>query len=252
MRSRSVVLTVALMFTVLVGGRMLGADEPQASPVTTSKSNVKVLKAGSPDSPGPPDSTFSLDLEDLYLRLTTGATGSPSAFTEPTTAAGAGTMHTIDEIMAVAPSPDNTTGALPGDVILGRTYWGLRSDGAWGPRTGNRDPCTTDSDSDGIPDCYDQCPADPQKGLPGTCGCGIAIADSDGDGVFDCVDPCPLPGTDPLPYRVGYICMYPPELCYIDCCYRVYDVEDRNGDGCADRAAWESSYDCDASTPSCL
>jgi hypothetical protein len=95
-----------------------------------------VLWAGDPESPGPPGSTFSLSLEDLYLRLTTGATGSPVAFSDPTTAPGAGTMHTVDEIMGVAPTADNTAGALPGDVIVGRSYWGLRADGAWGLHTG--------------------------------------------------------------------------------------------------------------------
>jgi hypothetical protein len=112
-RSRFGVLTIALILT-LPGG----------------------VWGGTPDSPGPPDSTFSLSLEDLYLRLTTGATGSPKAFTEPATAPGVGTMYTIDEIVGVAPTADNTTGALPGDVFMGNTYWGLRSDGAWGPQTG--------------------------------------------------------------------------------------------------------------------
>jgi hypothetical protein len=143
MRSTFVAFTIALMLMFFVGGRLLVADEPQSSPVTTSKAKAPVPKAGSPDSPGPPESTYSLNLEDLYLRLTTGATGTPSAFTEPTTAPGVGTMYTIDEIMGVAPTADNTTGALPGDVILGKTYWGLRTDGAWGLQTGSYTPTVT-------------------------------------------------------------------------------------------------------------
>ena len=34
--------------------------------------------------------------------------------------------------------------------------------------------CTADSDGDGTHDCYDGCPADPSKVVPGKCGCGVA------------------------------------------------------------------------------
>ena len=36
----------------------------------------------------------------------------------------------------------------------------------------------TDSDDDGAPDCIDTCPADPNKTEPGECGCGVLDADS--------------------------------------------------------------------------
>jgi len=51
----------------------------------------------------------------------------------------------------------------------------------------------TDTDSDGTADCHDGCPTDPNKIAPGQCGCGQpdAIADSDGDGILDCIDQCP-------------------------------------------------------------
>ncbi|MBF0106501.1 MAG: hypothetical protein HQM16_14395 [Deltaproteobacteria bacterium] len=40
--------------------------------------------------------------------------------------------------------------------------------------------------------CEDLCPADPEKGVPGACGCGVAeTGDSDGDGTYDCNDLCP-------------------------------------------------------------
>ncbi len=42
--------------------------------------------------------------------------------------------------------------------------------------------------------CGDWCPADPDKVVPGLCGCGFtddADNDNDGDGVIDCVDACP-------------------------------------------------------------
>jgi hypothetical protein len=45
-------------------------------------------------------------------------------------------MHTLDDIMGIAPAADNTNGAVPGDVLQGTSYWGLRTDGTWGPQTG--------------------------------------------------------------------------------------------------------------------
>ena len=63
-----------------------------------------------------------------------------------------------------------------------------------------------DSDSDGVPDCLDECPQDPAKSkLAGICGCNVAETDSDLDGVPDCLDLCP---TDPNKYRPG-ICPGP-------------------------------------------
>jgi len=56
------------------------------------------------------------------------------------------------------------------------------------------DPCTPfeDEDLDALPDCYDQCPLDPDKIVGGLCGCGVSDLDSDRDDVPDCQDPCPL------------------------------------------------------------
>ena len=48
-----------------------------------------------------------------------------------------------------------------------------------------------DSDADGIPDCRDRCPHDPVKSLPGVCGCATMDVDSDADGTLDCIDQCP-------------------------------------------------------------
>ena len=50
----------------------------------------------------------------------------------------------------------------------------------------------TDTDGDGTPDCVDGCPADPDKIAPGACGCGVRDVDTDGDGVLDCFDGCPF------------------------------------------------------------
>jgi len=45
-----------------------------------------------------------------------------------------------------------------------------------------------DLDSDGTPDCTDQCKADPNKTVPGPCGCGSVEEDIDNDGIADCID----------------------------------------------------------------
>ena len=44
-------------------------------------------------------------------------------------------MHTLDDIMGVAPAVDNTNGAVPAQVLTGKTTWGL-TNGEWGPITG--------------------------------------------------------------------------------------------------------------------
>ncbi|UCC32217.1 MAG: hypothetical protein JSU86_08025, partial [Phycisphaerales bacterium] len=43
-----------------------------------------------------------------------------------------------------------------------------------------------DSDNDGTPDCHDGCPSDPAKIAPGECGCGIPDVDMNGNGIPDC------------------------------------------------------------------
>jgi hypothetical protein len=48
-----------------------------------------------------------------------------------------------------------------------------------------------DSDADGTNDCEDGCPEDPTKTAVLICGCGIADADADDDGTADCMDACP-------------------------------------------------------------
>ncbi len=98
-----------------------------------------VALAGDPDSSGDPASTNAYTLEDLYQRLNSGAAGSQSPFTEPSSGPGTGTMHTLDQIMAVAPAADDPNGATAADVASGKTFWGLTTSG-WGQRTGTANP----------------------------------------------------------------------------------------------------------------
>lgn len=48
-----------------------------------------------------------------------------------------------------------------------------------------------DSDLDGVKDCLDACPFDPNSTTAGACGCGVDDVDSDFDGIPDCLDQCP-------------------------------------------------------------
>lgn len=47
-----------------------------------------------------------------------------------------------------------------------------------------------DTDGDGTNDCDDECPADPNKVIPGACGCGITDSDANGNGIVDCLETC--------------------------------------------------------------
>ena len=95
-----------------------------------------VVSAGNPGTPsGPPETTSSYTLEAIFNRLVTGAAGMPNTFTEPINGPMEGTGHTLDEIMSVAPSVDDTNGATQMQVLTGRTAWGLTSAG-WGLMTG--------------------------------------------------------------------------------------------------------------------
>jgi hypothetical protein len=82
---------------------------------------VSARTTGTLDPPGPPDSTNSYTLEDIYDRLGTGAQGAQSTFTEPISKPGTSTMHTLDEIYdlmgrrAPIPKTGQVTIYAPGD-----------------------------------------------------------------------------------------------------------------------------------------
>jgi hypothetical protein len=128
MRSKNVkyVLIVVVLLALGFGVGRLSA----AGPMTAG---------GTLDSPGPPESTYSYTLEDIYNRLDTGAAGTPSTFTEPVSGPTVGTGRTLSETMAIAPVIDDTNGATQADVLTGKTVWGLTS-GQWGPITGTYPP----------------------------------------------------------------------------------------------------------------
>ena len=52
--------------------------------------------------------------------------------------------------------------------------------------------CEGDTDQDGRDGvCGDACPVDPSKIAQGSCGCGMPDTDSDSDTIADCLDQCP-------------------------------------------------------------
>jgi hypothetical protein len=103
------------------------------------------LSAGSPDAPGGPTSPGAqmYTTDQIYQRLISGTTGiTMTSFTEPATAPGTPSMHSLNDIMAVAPISNNVNGVTRNFVLTGTTFWGLTS-GQWGPQTGSL-PAGTD------------------------------------------------------------------------------------------------------------
>jgi len=127
MRNKYTWIFVVLL-TLAFGGLGFGVGRLAAAP-------------GTLDSPGPPESTLSYTLEDIYNRLNDGTAGSPSTWTEPATGPTVGTGHTLNQTMAIAPEVDDTNGAIPADVTSGKTFWGLTS-GQWGLLTGTGSTAT--------------------------------------------------------------------------------------------------------------
>lgn len=97
------------------------------------------VAAGSLDAPAVPNAPGSAmyTLQNICDRLNDGADGAKrgAAFVEPSAGPIAGTMCTLDAIMAAMPTLDGANGAGSADVLAGKTFWGLAS-GAWGVQTG--------------------------------------------------------------------------------------------------------------------
>lgn len=105
-------------------------------------------------------------------------------------------------------APQQSFGALFEENANGVWLLVVRDDAAGGTGTLKGwnisvETCGLDSDSDGIWDEFDRCPADAQKILPGVCGCGVAEVDPDGDGLLSCVDFCPADGLKSHPGVCG-------------------------------------------------
>ena len=92
-------------------------------------------------------------LEDIYNRLNNGTVGNKrtGGFARPTSGpAAAG--YTLNEIMSVSPVADNANGATPKDVLSGKTFWGVRTDGTWGGQLGTGGGRFTDNGNGTVTD----------------------------------------------------------------------------------------------------
>ncbi len=94
--------------------------------------------AGNLDSPGAPAAGSGMPtLTDIYNQLDTGAVSTPApSFQEPLSGPTAGSGKSLSDLKSKLPAPDNTNGAATADVLSGKTFWGLRTDGTWGLNTG--------------------------------------------------------------------------------------------------------------------
>ncbi len=106
--------------------------------VTVLLAGAAPLLAGNLDSPGAPSSGSEMvPLQGIYDRLDSGAFLNVSGgFAEPSAGPEA-TGVSLNNITSVLPQPDNTNGLLPSEAMSGKTFWGLRTDGTWGPQTGS-------------------------------------------------------------------------------------------------------------------
>lgn len=91
-----------------------------------------------PAGPSEPGSA-RFTLNDIWSRLSTGASGAlrAGAFLEPAAGPSTVSTKTTNEVMAAAPAADNVNGATAADVAAGKIFWGLRTTGGtWGLTTG--------------------------------------------------------------------------------------------------------------------
>jgi len=94
--------------------------------------------AGSLTPPGLPAAGSAMPTTaEIYNRLDTGAAiAPPGAFKEPGAGPAAGTGRSLAEIQGKLPVADNVNGLKANEAPLGKTFWGLRTDGTWGGQTG--------------------------------------------------------------------------------------------------------------------
>ena len=89
---------------------------------------------------------------------------------------GDGVVDAVDAALLVTAwsDCDGCNADLNGDGIVDSVDLGLMLAAA------PIDGCEDDADADGVPDCLDGCPDDPEKILPGACGCGEPETESCG------------------------------------------------------------------------
>jgi len=93
---------------------------------------------------------------DIYNRLATGAVSAPppALFQGPVNGPTVGTGRTLAEIQSKLPMPDTRNGAITDEVLPGKTFWGLRTDGTWGLKSGTMALQTLNPNSTLVPAGY--------------------------------------------------------------------------------------------------
>ncbi len=116
---------------------------------------------------------FRIDVQTEASRTTIRAKVWPDGAAEP----GAWQIDCYDD------SPDRLTQGTYGVWV-----WGP-GDKYWDDLVVTLGDCADqDTDGDGVSDCADACPADPDKVAPGTCGCGRSDVDENQNGTADCLE----------------------------------------------------------------
>ena len=94
--------------------------------------------AGSLTPPGLPANGSGMPTtRAIFQQLSSGqVTAIPGTFQEPSAGPTTGTGRSLAEIKAKLPVADNVNGATASDVLSGKTFWGLRTDGTWGVKSG--------------------------------------------------------------------------------------------------------------------
>lgn len=113
-----------LFVTLIVLSALLSASAPGVA--------GNIDRTGSPSAGSGMPTTLQ-----IYNWLDSGSIGYSSAgFKEPAAGPTAGTGRTLAEIQGRLPFPDDSNGARVSDVLQNKTFWGLRTDGTWGMRSG--------------------------------------------------------------------------------------------------------------------
>ncbi|MCP3915549.1 MAG: hypothetical protein GY711_08345, partial [bacterium] len=153
------------------------------------------VPAGNIDSPAPPgDPTAYLpSFAEVCARLASGANpgAPPGSFVEPGGPPVSSPLCDLQDLLNMTPAPDNVAGATPGEVVCGKAYWGLRTDGSWGLQSGTRACTGCELDCVALfdkPNAFGQCNtggAEPECEL--VC-CAVGSDDPACDGLIDYFD----------------------------------------------------------------
>lgn len=150
-----------------------------------------VLVTGTFTAPGG-EGTYTLQVTNVKANLVSqGATGNPVWVTEEADIGPITDLSVTVQDGALCCGEIREACCLPGGTCISVDPDECAST-MGGTPVGPDTTCEDDSDGDGLDGtCGDECPDDPDKILPGPCGCGTPDTDSDDDTVPDCVDQCP-------------------------------------------------------------